>query len=74
MSYLDRITFDSQKCGGRPCIRNMRIRVVDILDMLAAGVSEDDLLKDFPDLQTEDIRASLQYASLQVNHSVMKAA
>ena len=74
MSYLDRITFDPQKCGGRPCIRNMRIRVADVLDLLAAGMSDAEILKDFPDLQPEDIRASLQYASLQANHSVMKAA
>jgi uncharacterized protein (DUF433 family) len=52
----------------------MRIRVVDILDMLAAGVSESEILKDFPDLVLEDIRASLQYAAAQANHSVLKAA
>jgi uncharacterized protein (DUF433 family) len=74
VSHLDRISFDPKKCGGRPCIRNLRIRVVDVLDLLANGVSEAEILGDFPDLQPEDIRASLQYAALQANHGVMKAA
>jgi uncharacterized protein (DUF433 family) len=62
MSYLDRITFNKEQCGGRPCIRGMRIRVKDVLDLLAAGLSEGDILKDYPDLQAEDIGACLQYA------------
>lgn len=74
MSYLDRITFNPEQCGGRPCIRGMRIRVVDVLDLLAAGVSETEILHDFPDLQPEDIRASLQFAAAQANHAVLKAA
>jgi len=74
MSFLDRITFNPKQCGGRPCIRGMRIRVVDVLDLLAAGVSEAEILKDFPDLVAEDIRASLQYAAAQANHAVLKAA
>ena len=72
MSYLDRITLNPQQCGGRPCIRGMRIRVVDVLDLLAAGVSEKDILKDYPDLEAEDIRACLQYASAQANHSILQ--
>jgi uncharacterized protein (DUF433 family) len=74
MSYLDRITFDPEQCGGRPCIRGMRIRVKDILDMLAGGASEKQILEDFPDLEDADIRASLQYAAAQVNHAVLRAA
>jgi uncharacterized protein (DUF433 family) len=74
MSFLDRITFNPKQCGGRPCIRGMRIRVVDVLDLLAAGVSEAEILKDFPDLMADDIRASLQYAAAQANHAVLKAA
>jgi uncharacterized protein (DUF433 family) len=73
MSYLDRITFDPEQCGGRPCIRGMRIRVKDVLEMLAAGASEGQILEDYPDLQAEDIRACLQYAAAQANHAVVQA-
>ena len=61
MSYLGRITFNPEQCGGRPCIRGMRIRVKDVLDLLAAGVSEKEILEDYPDLEAEDIKACLQY-------------
>ena len=54
---MDRITFNPRQCGGRPCIRGMRIRVKDVLDLLAAGVSEAKVLADFPYLEEEDIRA-----------------
>jgi uncharacterized protein (DUF433 family) len=60
MTYLDRITFNPEQCGGRPCIRGMRIRVKDVLDLLAAGVSEKEILEDYPDLEAEDIKACLQ--------------
>ena len=73
MSYLDRITFDLEQCSGRPCIRGMRIRVKDVLDMLAGGASEKQILEDFPDLEAADIRACLQYAAAQVNHTVLQA-
>ena len=72
MSYLDRITFNSEQCGGRPCIRGMRMRVKDVLDLLAAGLSEKEILKDYPDLESEDIRACLQYAAAQASHAVLK--
>ena len=72
MNFLDRITFDTEQCAGRPCIRGMRIRVKDVLEMLAAGASEAQILEDFPDLQGEDIRACLQYAAAQANHSVLQ--
>jgi uncharacterized protein (DUF433 family) len=71
IGYLDRISFNPEQCGGRPCIRGMRIRVKDVLDLLAAGLSEGDILKDYPDLLPEDIRACLQYAAAQVSHSVL---
>lgn len=74
MNYLDRITFNPKQCGGRPCIRGMRIRVVDVLDLLAAGVPENEILDDYPDLEAGDIRACLQYASAQANHSVLQPA
>ena len=62
-TLLDRITSDSGVCGGRPCIRGMRIRVSDILEMLALGVSQDEILADFPDLEADDIKAALMLAA-----------
>lgn len=58
-----RITANPRQCGGRPCIRGMRIRVVDILEMLAEGVSAVEILSDFPDLESEDVQASLLFAA-----------
>jgi len=58
-----RITFNPKQCGGRACIRGMRIRVVDILEMLAEGVSQQEILQDFPDLEAEDIQACLHFAA-----------
>ena len=74
MKYAGRITFNPNQCGGRPCIRGMRIRVQDVLEMLAAGVSEAEILQDFPYLQGEDIRACLEYAAQEVNRPVLVAA
>ncbi|MGB8354771.1 MAG: DUF433 domain-containing protein [Chthoniobacteraceae bacterium] len=74
MSYLDRITFNPNQCDGRPCIRGMHIRVMDVLDLLASGVPEDEILEDYPDIQAEDIRACLQFASAQANHAVLQPA
>ena len=71
---MDRITFNPGQCGGRPCIRDMRIRVKDVLDMLAAGMTEADILADYPDLEPEDIRASLAFAAAQVDHPVLPAS
>jgi len=68
---LSRITVEPGKCGGRPCIRHMRIRVKDVLEMLAAGASEDQILVDYPDLEREDIRACLEYAARYVDHPVV---
>jgi len=73
MKYLDRITFNPDQCGGRPCLRGMRIRVKDVLDLLAAGVPESEILADYPYLETEDIRASLEYAAQEVDHPVLVA-
>lgn len=74
MSHLDRITLDPEQCGGRPCLRGMRIRVKDILDLLAAGVSEPEILEDFPYLQPEDIKAALEFAAVQVDHPILRSA
>ncbi len=62
-SLLDRITIEPGKCSGKPCIRGMRIRVSDILEMLGDGVGMEEILADFPDLEREDILASLQFAA-----------
>ena len=74
MKYLDRITVSPNQCGGRPCIRGMRIRVQDVLDLLAAGVSEAEILGDYPDLQPEDIRAALEFAAASMDHPVLQSA
>lgn len=74
MSLLDRITSDPAKLGGRPCIRGMRIRVRDVLDMLADGATEAEILADFPDLEMDDIRACFAYAAARVDHPVLIAA
>jgi uncharacterized protein (DUF433 family) len=74
MSPSDRITFDPEQCGGRPCIRGMRIRVKDVLDLLASGVPESEILEDFPYLEAEDIRACLTFAAEQADHAVIKVA
>ena len=68
-----RITFNSEQCGGRPCVRGMRIRVKDVLDLLAAGVSEAEILEDFPYLEHADITACLEYAAEEVDHPVLIA-
>ena len=71
---LDRITFDPEMCGGRACIRGMRIRVSDILDMLAGGASRIEILRDFPDLEDGDITASLHYAARAAHGHLVIAA
>jgi uncharacterized protein (DUF433 family) len=70
---LDRITVDPEQCGGRPCIRGMRIRVVDVLDLLAAGLTVDEVLEELPDLEREDIQAVLKFASRRLDHPVIAA-
>lgn len=70
---LDRITSNPRQCGGRPCIRGMRIRVKDVIDMLAGGATTSEILKDYPYLEPEDIQASLAYAAAQIDHAVVMA-
>jgi len=71
---LQRITVEAGKCGGRPCIRGLRIRVTDILELLSAGASFDEILKDYPFLEREDIRAALDYAAYQTDHAVLQTS
>ena len=63
MDYRDRITIEPGKRGGKPCIRGLRITVYDVLEYLAGGMSEQEILRDFPDLTAEDIRACLAFAA-----------
>jgi uncharacterized protein (DUF433 family) len=63
MNYSDRITIEAGKRSGKPCIRGLRITVSDVLDYLASGMTEDEILAEFPDLEREDIRACLAFAA-----------
>ena len=72
MSELHRITFDPNQCGGRPCLRGLRIRVKDVLDLLAAGADREEILSDYPLLEADDITAALEYAARQSDHPVMR--
>jgi uncharacterized protein (DUF433 family) len=74
MSELHRITIDPAVCGGRPCLRGTRVRVKDVLDLLAADVSREEILADYPYLESGDIVAALEYAARQTDHVVLKAA
>ena len=73
MTLTSRITFNPDQCGGRPCIRGMRIRVTDVLDLLANGLSFQEILAEMPDLETEDIVACLQFATRRIDHPVITA-
>lgn len=70
---LDRITTNPEQCGGRPSVRGMRIRVVDVLELLAAGQTPQQILADYPYLEREDIAACLQYAARRLDHPVLAA-
>jgi uncharacterized protein (DUF433 family) len=73
-SHLDRITVDPEIFNGRPCIRGLRVRVKDILDMLAGGASRAEIIEDFPYLEEDDIAAALEYAARHVDHPVIRPA
>ena len=70
---MDRITVDPEQCGGRPCIRGMRIRVSDVLYLLANGLSTEEIIREMPDLELEDVRASLRFASRRLDHPIVAA-
>jgi uncharacterized protein (DUF433 family) len=71
---LQRVTINPEQCGGRPCIRGYRIRVKDILELLAAGASHEEILRDYPFFEAEDIFAALEYAAHQTDHAVLLAS
>ena len=74
MSFVtERITVNPEQCGGRPCVRGMRIRVVDVLELLAAGLTPHQVLEEFPDLEPEDIAACLRFASRRLDHPIVAA-
>lgn len=68
MGVLDRITATRDVCGGRPCVRGLRIRVTDVLELLAAGATRDEILADYPYLEEDDVAAVLEYAARQNEH------
>ncbi|MBD0370530.1 MAG: DUF433 domain-containing protein [Pyrinomonadaceae bacterium] len=72
-NLMDRITINPEQCGGRPCIRGMRIRVVDVLDLFAAGLSAEQILEEMPDLEAEDLQAALKYAAHRLDHPMLAA-
>ncbi len=71
-SHLDRITSDPHVFGGRPCIRGQRIRVSDILELLAGGATRTEILGDFPYLEDDDITATLEYAARHLDHPIIR--
>lgn len=73
-SLLQRITVNPLVCGGRPCIRGMRIRVSDVLDLLANGLTPQDIVEELPDLTLEDIQACLMYVARRFEHPILQAA
>jgi uncharacterized protein (DUF433 family) len=74
MSETHRITVDPALCSGRPCLRGLRIRVRDVLDLLAAGADRAEVLADYPLLEAGDITAALEYAARQNDHPVLRVA
>ena len=72
VELLKRITIEPGKCGGRPCLRGMRMRVTDVLQLLSAGASHEEILADYPDLETDDILAAIEYAGHQKDHIVLQ--
>ncbi len=72
-TLLARITINPKQCGGRPCIRGMRIRVLDVLDLFAASLNAEEILEEMPHLEADDLKAALLYASRKLNHPVLVA-
>ena len=72
-ALADRITANPAQCGGRPCVRGLRIRVTDVLDLLAAGLTPDQVLEELPDLDRDDLSACLRFASGRLDHPIVAA-
>ena len=73
VELMDRITVNPDQCGGRPCVRGMRIRVIDVLDLLATGLSAEQVVDELPDLELPDVAACLRFASRRLDHPVLAA-
>lgn len=73
-NLIERITVNPNQCGGHPCIRGMRIRVIDVLELQAAGLSPAEILEELPDLTMEDIQAVARYAIRRLDHRVLAVA
>jgi uncharacterized protein (DUF433 family) len=73
LTGTERITINPEQCGGRPCIRGMRIRVIDVLDLFAAGLSAEQILEEMPDLEMGDLKAALNYAARRLDHPILAA-
>ncbi|HEV7859169.1 MAG TPA: DUF433 domain-containing protein [Pyrinomonadaceae bacterium] len=73
INLLERITSNPEQCGGRPCIRGMRIRVIDVLGLFASGLNAEQILEEMPDLEMDDLKAALQYAARRLDHPVLAA-
>jgi uncharacterized protein (DUF433 family) len=67
----ERITIDPEQCGGRPCIRGMRIRVQDVIELFGAGLTAEQILRELPDLEPEDLTACLMFAADKLDHPVV---
>jgi len=74
MGRLERITFNPKQCGGKPCIRGMRIRVQDVLELFADGLSAEQVIKQLPRLELEDVQACLEFAAKRVSHPTLGVA
>ncbi|MEM6650045.1 MAG: DUF433 domain-containing protein [Pseudomonadota bacterium] len=73
-NLIDRITIEPGKMGGQPCIRGLRMRVVDVLDLLASGMSRAEILEDYPDIEDADLSAALTYAAHTLGKKTIVAA
>jgi uncharacterized protein (DUF433 family) len=72
-ALAERITVNPDQCGGRPCVRGLRIRVTDVLDLLASGLSPEQAVEELPDLELDDISACLRFASRRLDHPIVAA-
>ncbi len=72
-ALLDRISVNPKQCGGRPCVRGMRIRVIDILDLFASGLDASQILQEMPDLEADDLKACLIFARRRIDHPLLAA-
>lgn len=73
VEVMARITVNPDQCGGRPCVRGMRVRVIDVLQLLASGLTPEQVVEELPDLESEDVAACLRYAANQLDHPTIAA-